>query len=31
MEITVTVTDANRRIGRFMLFLNHSARLVKCR
>jgi hypothetical protein len=31
MEITVTVADTNRRIGRFMLFLNHSARLVKCR
>jgi hypothetical protein len=31
MEITVAVTDTNRRIGRFMVFLNHSARLVKCR
>ena len=30
MEITATVTDTNRRIGRFMLFLNHSARFEKC-
>src|SRR5262245_65334226 len=30
MEITVTVTDTRQRIGQFMLFLNHPARLMKC-
>ena len=30
MEITVTVTDSRQRIGQFMLFLNHPARLLKC-
>jgi hypothetical protein len=30
MELTVTVADTGQRVGQFMLFLNHSARLVKC-
>ena len=30
MEITVMVTDSRQRIGQFMLFLNHPARLLKC-
>ena len=30
MEVTVTVTDTGQRVGQFMLFLNHPARLVKC-
>jgi len=30
MELTVTVIDTGQRVGQFMLFFNHQARLLKC-